>query len=56
MGVRHYIVDVWVSDDVISKDVLDTALCETITNLQAGADITNDELSYDLVDMGDEEN
>jgi len=55
MATRHYIVDIWITDNVISEDVLDTALCKTIQHLQEGRGVTSDEIAYDLVDMGEED-
>lgn len=48
MATRHYIVDVWVDDDLVTEDQLDTKLGEVVNELKQ----QDSSISYDLVDMG----
>jgi hypothetical protein len=55
MGIHHYIVDVWVEDDAVTEDQLDTAIGETVEQLGIAHNLDPNGLTYDLVDMGEED-
>lgn len=53
--LTHYIVDVYVENDSVTEEQLDTALGLMFQQLYQKLDLTVTELEYDLVNMGVEE-